>query len=159
MKKMLIKFLLLIIILSFTQLQLTNSNMEDRETSGGNTLQAGCWGEGIVCVTNSPLVFLRLYPRDDHHAVGFSLGGISPFSSLDYEVRYRRDNDGGEVEESASGSLDNSSGDDSKTYEWIFLGTCTSGGTCTNHEGVEEVSLEVTLHGPFDRSLSTSISL
>jgi hypothetical protein len=160
MNKKLIKLLLLILIVSLPRVSLTNSYLEDNETSVGNTMRAGCWGEGIDCAGGSPhLTSLHFYARDDKQAVGFRLSGISPFNQIDYEVRYTRDGDGSKVEEVVTGTLDNSSADDSLTHEWIILGTCSDGGTCVYHQGIETVSIEVILHGPVDRTLSADISL
>lgn len=161
MKNNIVKLLFIAIIFALPKANLTNSFYTDQETTSGNTFTAGCWGEGIDCELGNPhLSTLWFYSRDDKQAVGFKLSGVSSYHLVKYQISYSRTGDNGSLDEVVLGQIDNGSGEESITKEWIFLGTCSDfGETCVNHQGVESVSIEVLLEGITDITLTTQISL
>lgn len=150
---MLVAFLLL-------SVPATKAKLSDEVNLDNNSFSAGCWGDGIVCSPGiNGQLMLWLYPNGEKNAVGFKLSGITDVSEINYTISYIHADNGSQVEEQITGTIDNSHGDDFLTQEWFDLGTCSSGGECVFHEGVEEVTCEVKLIGVTETTLSSTISL
>ena len=118
----------------------TSSSYIDIETSTGNTMAAGVWGEGVDEERVELLFYLR---QSDDSAVGFSIQGVSGYDSLEYVIEYEHD---GGILEHVEGVIDNSGHSDAFLREWFELATCSNGNlVCVYHQDIPEVNLQIDL--------------
>jgi len=88
----------------------------------------------------NPHVLLDFYFQPDRAAVGFNISGIGQYKELSYEIFYQV----GEKQEGITGAIEINS-ENEISRENFTLGTCSSGGVCVYHQGIDVVHLEVTL--------------
>ena len=88
-------------------------------------------------------VVVDFYLREDNHAVGFKLNGVSEYENVNYIILYK---DSGGLEEAIVGSINNSAGDSEIIREWLILGTCSSLGEVCVYDDVDgEIKLDINL--------------
>lgn len=99
---------------------------------------------------------LDFYLMDENRAVGFKLEGddLSAFDNITYEISY--DSDSQDQAIVGEMSID---GKDVIEVNDLVLGTCSSGGTCVYHTGINQINLTVILEGPIQRTLSKTLTL
>lgn len=138
------KLLGIVILIFLYQGGASLASLLDTETSIGNTMTAGVWGVGAEEDSEAEgEIELMFYLREDDHAVGFVINGVSGYDSLDYAIDYERDPG---VAEHIEGSIDNSGHTDVILREWFELGTCsTEGLVCDYHEGIGDINLTIDL--------------
>ncbi|MGB9706564.1 MAG: signal peptidase I [Microgenomates group bacterium] len=85
-----------------------------------------------------PVVDFYLQP--DKAAVGFKISGIEQYQTLSYEISYQA----GDKQEGIMGSI-NLAGENEIIREGFTLGTCSAGGTCVYHSGIDVIHLKITL--------------
>ena len=96
---------------------------------------------------------ITLTLNSDHTQASFALENISDFTSLSYTLTY--------TSSSGPQGIIGAKNINSPTLTLgnLVLGTCSSGGTCTYHQNITDLRLEVTLNGPITRTLIKQISL
>lgn len=122
-------------------------------TSCAFTLRANAWQAGTSglwgfsdteSVTNSiqtnTWVVVSFTKRDDNHTVSFNVTNIEDYTLVTYKITYA--SDGGDKGIQGTQAL---SGDHSYEKTDQFLGSCTSGGTCTPDTGVANLKLTIEL--------------
>jgi|GEM_PF-4951720 len=116
------------------------------------TFSAGCWTqpkircrEGFVM----PILTLRIDSVRQH--ASFTVTGISSYTQISYELTYgtASGTKGAKGEHILSGENEFSRSD-------IFLGSCTSGGTCTPDPDVKNLNVTVTLTHTSGETLTVS---
>ncbi len=100
---------------------------------------------------NSILELSYLAPE---HEAAFTVTNVSQFNELDYTLTY--DTDSGQ--EAIVGHLLLSGLPGAEVTD-LYLGTCSSGGTCVPHTGVTQLNLEVELIGVINRTLTDALTL
>ncbi|PJE67567.1 hypothetical protein COU95_01710, partial [Candidatus Shapirobacteria bacterium CG10_big_fil_rev_8_21_14_0_10_40_9] len=84
--------------------------------------------------------FVDFYLQPEKAAVGFKASGISQYQKLNYEISYQAR----EKEEGIMGTI-NLSGEEEITRDSFTLGTCSTGGTCVYHSGIDVIHLKIIL--------------
>jgi len=85
---------------------------------------------------------------------GFIITNVSQFNQLKYKLLY--DSDAGEQGIVGEVALN---GQDLIEIKDLVLGTCSAGGTCVYHQGVEQINLSVELSGVINRTLTQTLKL
>lgn len=115
-----------------------------RKPKGIDTDTADDWEDLITPNPGTnPHILLDFYFQPEKAAVGFNIGGIGQYKELDYEIFYQV----GEKQEGITGTVE-INGENEITREDFTLGTCSSGGTCVYHQGIDVVHLKVILSRP-----------
>lgn len=106
---------------------------------------AGLWGLSDTESVADPIktktwVVVSFDKHTDTHTVSFSVTNIEEYTKLAYTITYKND----EIDRGIVGS-ETLSNNHSFDKNGIFLGSCTSGGTCTPDTGVTDIKLTVNL--------------
>lgn len=88
------------------------------------------------------------------HKLSFALTNISQFNLLNYEVTYGSDSGN----QAIVGLVELDGGNQIEIKD-LLLGTCSDGGACLYHEGIDKINLEVVLTGAIIRTLTGSLNL
>lgn len=89
-----------------------------------------------------------------NHNAGFTVTNISRFNQLKYTLIY--DSDAGP--QGITGTVEINNQTDIEVKD-LVLGTCSAGGTCVYHQGVEQINLNVELSGVINRGLTQTLAL
>jgi hypothetical protein len=76
----------------------------------------------------------------NNHSVGFSIDNASSYQLIDYSIVYTHD---GSNTGAITGRIDNYQRNNQVSRDNLYLGTCSSGGTCIDHN--VESSIQLTL--------------
>jgi len=109
-------------------------------------------GENLSQAVTPTETTLKLSYSD--HKVGLTVFNTARFNQLKYTLTYESDSG----PQGITGTIDINNQPNLEVKD-LFLGTCSSGGTCVYHEGVKQINLEVVLSGAIERTLTTSLAL
>lgn len=170
MKTKIVKLIIITLILTAGGIRSTNSEFSTTTSVPDNTLETSYWEEefgitggeyeeGDDGEDQTLSTTLEVFARSDGHAIGFTLTGIAPYDLAQYTVSYTHE---GGIAEMVTGSLDNSSGEETRTYQWIVLGTCSDlGEVCVFHQDVSPIEVTIVLSGSgiADRTLNDTFNI
>ena len=123
------------------------SEVSDSEVTKAS-FTASEWVEGAydsLSVTVSIKPEILLYTNASKNKLGFILNNVSDFDSFKYEIKYTHQTEGGPLAEVIEGAINNPTGNSTVIEEWMVLGSCTTGGTCTYFNGMPQIDLSVEL--------------
>lgn len=107
-----------------------------------------------LSANDSSEVDLNFYKSDPTHLV-FKLtgGGLNQYSSADYLITYDSD----QTTQGITGHFD-IEGRTEIITDGLFMGTCSTGGICTQNTGIENIKLTVTLSGTSQKVINSPLN-
>jgi len=125
----------------FTLAGVANGNSLARKPKGIDTDTAGDWED--LATPNpgtNPHTRLDFYLQPSKAAVGFKISGIKQYQKVDYQISY----DSANGPQGIVGAIEVLE-EDETAREGFTLGTCSAGGTCIYHSGIDVIHLRITL--------------